>query len=77
MHSDEICERLRQLRPDAYADWDRDTLAGALPEGISTKQIKLDGKNRRGLRREQVLAGIAPADGAPELPQGLDLDVEL
>ncbi|MCD2193554.1 cell division protein FtsK [Actinomycetospora endophytica] len=77
MHSEEICERLRQLRPDAYADWTPDTLAEALPEGMSTTQIKIGGKNRRGLRREHVLAGIGPADGVPELPQGPDLDGEM
>lgn len=74
LHSEDICSRLRELRPDAYADWTADTLAEALPEGISTTQIKISGKNRRGLRREQLVAGSGSAGGVPELAAGADRD---
>lgn len=72
LHSEDICVRLRQLRPDAYADWDPDTLAAALPDGISTTQIKISGKNRRGLRREQLVAGSDRSEAPQQLDQGPD-----
>lgn len=68
MHSDTICDRLRELRPDAYADWTAETLPTALPFDMSTTQVKIDGVNKRGLRREQVIRAVAQRAGLLELP---------
>lgn len=70
LHSEAVCERLRELRPDAYADWTPTTLANALPEGLATAQVSIAGTNRRGLRRDQVLAAIGQREGIPQIGLG-------
>jgi S-DNA-T family DNA segregation ATPase FtsK/SpoIIIE len=55
--SETICDRLRELRPEHYADWTPLQLAAALrPYGPVPAQIWSDGRNRRGFHRAELVA---------------------
>jgi len=68
--SETVCERLADLRPDAYRGWDAAQLAAALkPYGISTRQTWLtgpDGKggNQRGFTRKELMSARAEGKAA-------------
>ncbi|MDO5698142.1 MAG: hypothetical protein Q4G51_09230 [Dermatophilus congolensis] len=47
---DTLAERLTEAYPSAYAGWTAENVTNAVkPHGLSTRQIKRDGVNRRGL----------------------------
>jgi S-DNA-T family DNA segregation ATPase FtsK/SpoIIIE len=63
--SETVCERLAELRPDAYKGWDAAQLASALkPYGITTRQTWLTnapaGKksNQRGFTRDDLTTAL-------------------
>ncbi|WP_416976595.1 hypothetical protein [Streptomyces sp. T028] len=59
-----IAARLAELRPDVYGEWKGETVTGAVkPWDIRTEQVwgqtdDGDGKNRRGIKRADVVAEI-------------------
>lgn len=68
--SEVACERLAELRPGVYGGWKPAQLAAALkPLGITTAQVWGEdedgqGRNRRGIALEDVIAAIESRDGA-------------
>jgi S-DNA-T family DNA segregation ATPase FtsK/SpoIIIE len=74
--SEVVCQRLAELRPDAYTGWGPNQLAAAVkPYGITTQQIWMDDedgtkRNRWGLTREAIMEAVnrraeAKAAGIP------------
>ena len=66
--SEEVTDRLAELRPDVYGEWTAEQLTASLkPLGISTIQIgrRVDGKvvNRRGIARTDIANAVAERDG--------------
>jgi S-DNA-T family DNA segregation ATPase FtsK/SpoIIIE len=67
VHSEVICDRLEELRPEVYRGWDATGLANALkPHGVTTAQVWAtggDGKNanRRGFTRADLDSARATA----------------
>jgi len=59
-----IAERLAQLQPDSYGEWKGENVTAAVkPWGIKTDQVwgttdAGEGKNRRGIKRTDVVAAI-------------------
>lgn len=52
---DTLAARLAEAFPSAYAGWTAENVTTAVkPHGLRTRQIKLDGQNRRGLRRDDL-----------------------
>lgn len=74
LHSEQVIDRLQELRPGTYDGWTPTTLAGAVRDqlGIGTSQLKIAGENRQGLRRSAVLKAVEERAGVPELPLGVD-----
>lgn len=59
MHSETICGRLAEFRPDTYAGWRPEQLAAALkPFRVATGQIWIDGINRRGITKASLQDAI-------------------
>jgi S-DNA-T family DNA segregation ATPase FtsK/SpoIIIE len=60
IHTEDLLERLAELRPQLYGEWNPDALAAALkPHGIGPGQVSIDGTNRRGYRVEWVMEALA------------------
>lgn len=60
LHTEDLLERLAELRPQLYAGWGAEQLALAMrPHGIAPGQVKIDGVNRRGYRAEAVAEALA------------------
>lgn len=74
MHSEDVCARLAELRPDAYEGWTPEQLAAAVkPYGLATTQVWIaPAGNRKGLKREQVMGAIEARAGLPELDRPTD-----
>jgi S-DNA-T family DNA segregation ATPase FtsK/SpoIIIE len=64
IHSETVCERLAELRPEQYRRLDSTGLATALKAlGVETRQLKIGDVNRRGIDRERLIEAIAERDG--------------
>lgn len=58
--TDDLLERLAELRPGIYGSWTPAALAAALkPHAIKPRQVWKDGENRQGYRVEQVNEAMA------------------
>ncbi|OEV31542.1 cell division protein FtsK [Streptomyces nanshensis] len=61
--------RLAELRPEVYGEWTGEQLTAALkPYGVKTGQVwgttdDGEGKNRRGIKRADILTAVAERDG--------------
>lgn len=78
MWSETVCAALAELRPDAYTGWGPEQLAAALkPHGIATKQLYIDGANRRGIERSAIRAAIEERDAARSLDARLSASTDL
>jgi S-DNA-T family DNA segregation ATPase FtsK/SpoIIIE len=59
-----LAARLAELRPDTYGEWKGETVTAAVkPWGVKTDQVwgtddEGDGKNRRGIKRADVVAAV-------------------
>jgi DNA segregation ATPase FtsK/SpoIIIE, S-DNA-T family len=69
-HSDTIAARLADLRPDAYAGWDKSNISAALkPHDVKTGQVWAtdpatgNGSNRFGIKRADIVQAITDRDG--------------
>ncbi|MFH9938531.1 cell division protein FtsK [Streptomyces murinus] len=66
--NERIAARLTELRPDVYAGWTGENVTSALkPWGVRTAQVwgttdDREGKNRRGIKRADVVAAITRRD---------------
>ncbi|QNT96767.1 cell division protein FtsK [Streptomyces griseofuscus] len=66
--NERIAARLTELRPDVYAGWTGENVTSALkPWGVRTAQVwgttdDGEGKNRRGIKRADVVAAITRRD---------------
>ncbi|MGW4541591.1 cell division protein FtsK [Streptomyces chartreusis] len=66
--NERIAARLNELRPDVYAGWKAENVTSALkPWGVETTQVwgttdDGEGKNRRGIKRAEVVAAITRRD---------------
>lgn len=69
LHSEDILQRLQELRPGTYDGWTPTTLAMATRDQIalSTKQIKIAGVTLAGLRRADVMSAVEAASTPGEL----------
>lgn len=69
-----IVTGLAQLRPDVYGSWTAAMLSATLRDryAIETRQVWIDGRNRNGLRAEQVHTALA-ARHSPAIEAGDDL----
>lgn len=68
---DTLAERLAETYPGAYANWSAENVTAAVkPLGLSTRQIKRQGANRRGLLLSDLTDALAartrPADASPD-----------
>lgn len=60
---DTLAARLAEAFPTTYAGWTAGQITDAVkPHGLATRQIKIDGQNRRGLRRDDLAAALANRD---------------
>lgn len=68
LHSETIIELLQDHRPGAYGGWTTTTFGHALSAelGLTTKQVRIGETNRKGLKREDVLAAVAAVLDTPE-----------
>jgi S-DNA-T family DNA segregation ATPase FtsK/SpoIIIE len=66
--NERVAARLAELRPDVYAGWKAENVTAALkPWGVKADQVwgttdEGEGKNRRGIRRADVVAAITRRD---------------
>lgn len=66
LHSEDLVERLRELRPDAYEGLSAVQLGAAVKAyGLTTRQLSIAGTNRMGLRREDVMGALEARAGLP------------
>lgn len=71
-----LAERLGEAYPGAYGGWSAEQVTAAVkPFGITTRQIKRQGTNRRGLTLDDLTTAIDhaaedPTDGADEAAAG-------
>jgi S-DNA-T family DNA segregation ATPase FtsK/SpoIIIE len=66
--NERVAARLAELRPDVYAGWKAENVTSTLkPWGVETTQVwgttdEGEGKNRRGIKRADVVAAITRRD---------------
>ena len=66
--NERVAARLGELRPDVYGSWDGPNVTAALkPWGVATDQVwgttdEGEGKNRRGIKRADVVAAVTRRD---------------
>ena len=71
MWTSEILEALTDRWPGAYGDWSTQTLGGALADvGVATKNIRRDGKTRKGITATDFAAVYQSAAVAQRLRSG-------